>query len=329
MKDVLSKMDRFLTGHRAYSRVFQPGSLTFGFIAPLEGYPNSPAPSLRDHIALAQQADQSGFSAIWLRDVPFLDPGFGDVGQIIDPFVYAGLLATHTKHIAVGTAGIVLTLRDPVLVAKQAASADQLLEGRFLLGLSTGDRPKEYPAFDQEFENRSERFRDAHSLVRILTEQDFPFHQSAHYGSLVGELDLLPKPFGRRIPTLAVGRCRQDLSWIGQHTDGWLWHQSDFHNLPNVICDWKRSCEPGSFKPYGYAVYFDLEDNPDAPLKVGRGIRTGRNALLDLWERQRGEGVSHVALNLKPLRRPASEVMQELAEFVLPRFPSNGASSNE
>lgn len=90
-------MDRFLKTHPAYSRVFQPGSLTFGFIAPLEGYPNSPAPTLTDHIELARQADRSGFSAIWLRDVPFLDPGFGDVGQIIEPFVYAGMLAAHQE----------------------------------------------------------------------------------------------------------------------------------------------------------------------------------------------------------------------------------------
>lgn len=317
-------MDGFLAAHPAYGRVFQPDTLTFGFIAPLEGYPDSPTPTLRDHIALAQQADRSGFSAIWLRDVPFLDPQFGDAGQIIDPFVYAGLLAAHTEQIAVGTAGIVLTLRDPVLVAKQAASADQLLGGRFLLGLSTGDRPREYPAFNQDFDNRASRFRDAHGLLRTLTEQAFAHYQSAWYGNFVGELDLLPKPFGQRLPTLAVGRCRQDLQWIAQNTDGWIWHQSDFQRLPEVIGEWKRCAPANVFKPYGYATFFDLDSNPDAPLVVGRGIRTGRKALIALWERQREQGVSHVALNLKSLRRPAREVLQELAEFVLPRFPCSG-----
>jgi hypothetical protein len=33
-------------------------------------------------------------------------------------------------------------------------------------------------------------------------------------------------------------------------------------------------------------------------------------------------GVNHLALNLRPSRRPASEVVQELGEFVLPHFPS-------
>jgi hypothetical protein len=46
----------------------------------------------------------------------------------------------------------------------------------------------------------------------------------------------------------------------------------------------------------------------------------GRNALIELWTLQQEQGVNHVALNLKPSRRPVEEVMQELAEFVLPQF---------
>ena len=128
-----------LKQHPGYARVFQPGHLTFGFIAPLESYPNSPGPTLQDHAHMAQKVDEAGFSAIWLRDVPFYDPNFGDVGQILDPLVYAGFLAAVTQDIAIGTAGIVLPLRDPLIVAKQAASVDQLLGGRFIMGLATGD----------------------------------------------------------------------------------------------------------------------------------------------------------------------------------------------
>src|ERR1700755_2873489 len=107
--------------HRGFSRVFQPDKLTFGFIAPLEGYPDSPGPSLADHAAMAQKADKMGMAALWLRDVPLYDQDFGDVGQILDPMVYAGWLAAVTRDIAIGTAGIVAPLRHPLLVAKQAA----------------------------------------------------------------------------------------------------------------------------------------------------------------------------------------------------------------
>ncbi|AVI84603.1 LLM class oxidoreductase [Pseudomonas syringae pv. tomato] len=308
--------------HSAFSKVFAPGHLTFGLIAPLEGYPNSAVPTMDDHIALAVQADKAGFAALWLRDVPMLDPAFGDAGQIFDPFVYAGLLAGVTQRICIGTAGIVMTLRHPLTVAKQACSLDVLLKGRFLLGLSTGDRPSEYPAFGQDFDTRAERFRECVEILRAVTERSFPLLATQHYGQLNGELDLLPKPWSGRLPMLAVGRCGQDIKWLANHMDGWIWHQSGFNTLPEVIDHWRESNVQKRFKPYGYATFFDLDDNKDAPMTVGRGISTGRNALIRLWERQREQGVSHVALNLKPLKRPAKEVLQELEEYVLPYFPT-------
>lgn len=144
--------------HPGYSRVFEPGHLTFGFIAPLESYPDTPGPTLQHHVAMAQKADEAGFAAVWLRDVPFWDPNFGDVGQILDPMIYAGYLAAVTRQITIGTAGIVLPLRDPLIVAKQATSVDQLLGGRFIMGVATGDRPTEYPAFGIDFDSRAARF---------------------------------------------------------------------------------------------------------------------------------------------------------------------------
>ena len=49
---------------RGITRVFQPGRLTFGFIAPLEAYPDKPAPTMRDHEAMARMADDAGFVPI-------------------------------------------------------------------------------------------------------------------------------------------------------------------------------------------------------------------------------------------------------------------------
>lgn len=94
-----------LATHRGFSRVFQPGKLTFGFIAPLEGYPDSAGPSLENHVEMARKADRMGMAALWLRDVPFYDPDLGDIGQVLDPMVYAGWLAAVTRDIAIGTAG--------------------------------------------------------------------------------------------------------------------------------------------------------------------------------------------------------------------------------
>jgi luciferase-type oxidoreductase len=311
-----------LANHPGFARVFQPGHLTFGFIAPLESYPDSPGPTLANHLEMARKADEGGFSAIWLRDVPFYDPNFGDVGQVLDPMVYAGFLAAVTHNIAIGTAGIVLPLRDPLIVAKQAASVDQLLAGRFILGLASGDRPVEYPAFGMDFNNRADRFRDALGVIRAATEQHWPRHQSRHYGQLTGNLDLMPSPVGARLPTLTIGMAGQTMEWAAEHTDGILWYLTDPARLPAVLDQWQTASHGKPFKPYGYGTFFDLDRDPDCPLQVGRVMRAGRKALIDLWRRQQDQGVNHIALNFKPQQRPAAEVIDEMGEYILPHFPS-------
>jgi luciferase-type oxidoreductase len=306
--------------HPGYAGVFQPGRLTFGLIAPLEGYPDAPWPTLQGHAAAARLVDSLDFKAIWLRDVPFYDPNFGDTGQVVDPMVYAGWLAAQTSKIAIGTAGIVSPLRDPLIVAKQAASIDRLSGGRFILGLATGDRPSEFAAFGSDIDNRVERYRDAIGVIRAATEQSFPQHVSTHYGVLDGTLDMLPKPMAPSLPIVAIGRAGQDFDWLGEHTDGWIWHLSNPRRLPDVIAAW-RSDSAGQFRPYGYGAMFDLLADPHAPVEfTGFGMRGGRNALIDHWKRQRDEGVNHVALNMKTLRRPFADAVNELAEFVLPAF---------
>ncbi|PHX51910.1 hypothetical protein AO354_42060 [Pseudomonas syringae pv. syringae] len=65
---------------------------------------------------------------------------------------------------------------------------------------------------------------------------------------------------------------------------------------------------------------FDLDTNPDAPLQTGRMLRGGRKALKDFFSRQREAGINHVALNLKPTRRPSLELIDELQEHILPEF---------
>jgi luciferase-type oxidoreductase len=233
--------------------------------------------------------------------------------------VYAGWLAAATNRIAIGTAGIVSPLRDPLIVAKQAASIDRLSGGRFILGLATGDRPSEFAAFGSDIGNRVERYRDAVGVIRAAG-RSFPEHVSQHYGVLDGTLDMLPKPVATTLPIVAIGRAGQDFDWLGEHTDGWIWHLSHPNRLADVIADW-RSGAGDAFRPYGYGTMFDLLADPDAPLEVANfGMRGGRNALIDHWLRQRDEGVNHVALNMKPLRRPYADAVNELAEYVLPVF---------
>jgi luciferase-type oxidoreductase len=104
----------------ALSKIAKKGKLSIGILLPIESYQGA-VPTLENHVQLAQRAEELGFKSLWFRDVPFLDPNFGDVGQILDPLVYMGYLAAKTKKIVFATGSIILTLRHPINIAKGVA----------------------------------------------------------------------------------------------------------------------------------------------------------------------------------------------------------------
>jgi hypothetical protein len=70
-------------------------------------------------------------------------------------------------------------------------------------------------------------------------------------------------------------------------------------------------------------MFFELLEDLDAPVRpIHSGMAAGRNSLNAYLQALQDAGVHHVAFNPKMIRRPFDEVMQELAEFVLPQFAS-------
>lgn len=305
----------------AWKRVFSPGKLSVGLLTPIEAYPDSPFPTLEDHQMMAKLTEDAGFASIWLRDVPFYDPNFGDAAQMLDPFVYAGFLAASTSNISLGTAGIVTPLREPVSLAKQAVTADVLTGGRFMLGLSTGDRPVEYPAFGVDFETRGARYRESVALINELHQKRFPRVQTENFGTLSGNLDMYPKPVNGRLPIVAIGRSRQPLDWLANNVDGWIWSVDNEQAITEIVSTLKQAATEGEAPGYGYSTFFDLDSNPDAPYqRFYNVVRIGRNALLDRLRLHRELGVQHIALNLKPSSRSAQAVIEEFGEYILPEL---------
>ncbi len=314
----------------AYNAVFRPGRLSLGFVVPLESYGFGPIPDMQRHIERAQLAESLGFASLWLRDVPFNVPSFGDVGQIYDPFVYLGLLAGQTSRIALGVASIILPLRHPAHVAKAAASADVLSGGRVLLGVASGDRPEEFPALNMSFEDRGERFRDAFAYIRAMAEP-YPTHASAQHGTLFGGIDMLPKPPGGNVPLLITGGAQQSPDWVAANGDGWMTYPRNPMAQARVVQDYREKVESSAAhsKPVMQSLYVDLADDPDAdPSPIHLGFRAGTTYLRQYLSEIEALGVNHVALNLRLGTGDIETTMKTLAAEVLPEFSVINTKTN-
>lgn len=307
--------------NQGYDRVFQPNCLSLGLVVPIETYAQSAVPTLTDHLERVQLAEALGFAAVWLRDVPFNVPSFGDAGQTYDPFVYLGLLAGQTEQIALGVASIILPLRHPAHVAKAAASVDVLSGGRLLLGVASGDRAEEYPALNLSYGDRGARFRESFDYIRQMSNHQPRFENS--YGSPHGGMDLLPKPTAGRLPLLVTGGSQQDPTWIAQNADGWMTYPRNPTLQAQVIQDWQaRVAAAGRpAQPVMQPLYIDLVSDPDAPPHpIHLGFRLGINSLRAYLKSLEAIGINHVALNLRFNHADIEATLKQLAAELLPDF---------
>ena len=311
----------FQSINRGYNSVFRPNHLSLGLVVPLETYSQGPVPTMTRHLERVQLAEQLGFSAVWLRDVPFNVPSFGDAGQMYDPFVYLGLLAGQTNRISLGVASIVLPLHHPAHVAKAAASVDVLSGGRLILGVASGDRPDEYPALNLPFAERGARFRASFDYVERMWE-DAPAFEN-FYGSPHGGMDMLPKPTTGRLPLLITGGSQQGPDWIARHGDGWITYPRGNDAQAHIINDWRTRVEAvgGPTKPAVQLLYVDLTEDPQAPPQpIHLGFRLSADYLRGNLKSLEEIGVNHMALNLRFNQADIEETMKRLANDILPDF---------
>ncbi|KGL63424.1 LLM class oxidoreductase [Polaribacter sp. Hel1_85] len=310
--------------NKAYNAVFKQNELSIGVVVPIENYSIGTVSTMQDHLKRVKQVENLGFKAIWIRDIPFNVPNFGDAGQTFDPFTYLGYLAGQTSDIALGFSSIALPLHHPLNVAKSAATIDQLSNGRLLLGVASGDRFEEYPAMGIEYEKRGELFRESFDYIRKV-QNNFPTFKTQNYGSLQGNIDMLPKSTSHKIPMLITGGSRQTLEWNVKNADGWMNYPRDLHDQQIKIKHWRKLIEESQEfdKPFMQPLYLDLHHLADfKPQPIQLGFRLGINYFIDYIDKLRKIGVNHLALNLRFNAMNIDETLELIAHKILPEFHS-------
>ena len=116
----------------------------------------------RGIIEQVEFAERIGIDYVWLVEHHFVRHG----GLFPANYAFLSYLAARTKRIRLGTGATVLPLNDPVRVAEQAATLDQLSQGRLDFGVGRGFIRDEFDAFGVEMKNSRERVEEGVELVK-------------------------------------------------------------------------------------------------------------------------------------------------------------------
>jgi probable F420-dependent oxidoreductase len=163
---------------------------------------------------VARRAEALGFRDLWVTENT-LDHVFS-----FDPVVALSFAAAATTTIRVGVAVVVLPHHNPVHVAHQVATLDQLSGGRAILGVGLG-RAQHYPRFQVPEAHRVGRFREAVELIKALWTEPVVDHPGSAFPVAGATMPL--KPVQRPHPPLWFGGGHPDaLRRAAELADGWM-----------------------------------------------------------------------------------------------------------
>ena len=191
-------------------------------------------PDAQELVEYGVRMEALGFDSLWVWDHIFLgvEPHF----PIIDSLSLLTAVAARTKRIKLGTGVLILPLRNPLLLAKQLSSMDQLSQGRLLLGVASGWYKREFDSVGVPFEKRGKIMDENLAiLTRLWTEDvvagDYPPYQ-------MKAAVMFPKPRQRpRPPILIGGYVDRVLKRAGVAGDGWLTY---FYTPQSFTKSWKK-----------------------------------------------------------------------------------------
>ena len=170
-------------------------------------------------IAIAGHAEELGYSTLWTSDHILLPAALPEpFGNLLESFTILSYLAGRTERIRLATGILVLPQRDPLLVAKQAATVHHLSGGRLTLGVGVGWIEQEYAYLRSDFSVRGQTADEYIPAIRSLFETSSPEFHGAH----IDYCDVLfsPRP-SAPLPIVVGGTSHAALRRAATLGDGW------------------------------------------------------------------------------------------------------------
>ena len=210
-----------------------------------------PIPFVRpeDFVRLAKKCEALGYHSVWGNDhittqqyvrelFPDTPPAFYEVMTTL------AFAAASTTRLKVGTAVAVLPMRDPLWLAKEAATIDQLSGGRFILGVGIGAYREEFAAWAPRIRataQRGEMLDEGLAAIRSLFTERVTNFEGKYYA--YRDLEFFPKPLQQPLPIFVGGHNLEAIERAARHGQGWLPGWRPWPELAERIRALKDRCE--------------------------------------------------------------------------------------
>lgn len=188
-------------------------------------YP-TPFATAEQVVDIAVEAEQLGYYEVAGNDhittQKYVRESFPEPPHFFEPLVTYGYIAARTSVLRLMTGILVLPMRQPILLAKQLATLDQLSGGRVILGAGVGAYREEFVASQPHLAdvNRAELMTESLESLRQLFEQ----RRSSYHGKHVHfeDIEMYPKPVQQPFPIYPAGNADASLRRAARFGQGWM-----------------------------------------------------------------------------------------------------------
>jgi alkanesulfonate monooxygenase SsuD/methylene tetrahydromethanopterin reductase-like flavin-dependent oxidoreductase (luciferase family) len=265
-----------------------------------------------EYVAMARAAEDVGFDTLWLGDHLLYRYDDGSTRGPWEAWTMLSALAASTSRIRLGPLVAATAFHAPAMLAKLAATVDEVSGGRLILGLGAGWNEAEFRGFGFPFDHRISRFEEAFTIIRTLLHEgridfDGRFFQAR-------DCELLPPPSRPGGPPLMVGSVGPRMLEITlPHVAVWnVWYRQSKNTpegLQPILRQVDETCravgrDPGTLEktsavfvrlPGGAGRLTKYDEAEVAPLEgSSREISDGIRAYADL-------GLAEVQLIVDPI----------------------------
>lgn len=272
---------------------------------------------------IGRAIERAGLDSVWVFDHLLYRDG-PETSGIHEAWTILAAIAEATSSVQLGTIVMATSFRNPALLAKMAATLDEVSGGRLILGLGCGWHDPEYEAFGYPTDHRVGRFEEALAIITDLirtgrADLDGRWHT-------VRDCVLLPPAPRPELPILVAAKRPRMLDLAARHADAWntAWYGLPDERLAANLRNVREACSGAGRDPDSLVLTVGLTIRGAATRDEDRGagsIAAEPAAIAEALAAYDTLGFEHIICSLEPTT-PA--MVERLAAAVGHRRPGIG-----
>jgi probable F420-dependent oxidoreductase len=281
-------------------------------------------PELR---AIARTAEAVGFDSIWLGDHLLYRYASGETRGPWEAWTTLAGLAEATERVTIGPLVAATAFHAPFMLAKQAATVDEISDGRLVLGIGAGWNPVEFAALGAPFAYRIGRFEESFTIVRTLLRDGYIDFEGEFYAAR--DAELLPRPARPGGPPLLIGSSgARMLALTLPYVDAWNAWYADTGNSPEGVGPLRETVDAAATAAgrdpaaveRTVAVLVQLPGGTGRvmgdtdPKQAVAPLRGTPDEIAETLRAYAREGIGHVQLVLDPITEASVEALAPVLE---------------